>query len=689
MTSLKDYSELRAFNYSLGNELVYIQGYSSIGDGAQGYFYWDNMLEDADNDGTIIGAFTIGRWKRVYGGHINVRWFGALGLSDDTSAIQNAINTFMNKDGGTVFFPKGRYKVTEQITINSPGVRLVGESNRSSMIISSCAGITFFVEILYQGTTNTDPGYCKFGIDNLAIGASAIGSATTTGTGLILRNVFADSFNNLFTFGFKKHIIFDGAHLNVFNSLFQSNEVQDDPSLDGFKTTIHNQGIGLSGTETSNPAGEMGGTGNSFQGGWFENSCIDLTNMPGTYINGIDFEPACNSMILGDGAIFYNNRFERFNFYAPTEYPIFPWFVINGTGNRIFNNQYNTTGAVADLNAPIFQINGTGNEVETPQTFFTNFAFIVFGDAAANNTINYKITFADYQNTGSNVNFKNESTSILQSYGENTINYYNDIGGSIVSVSGENVVAKGIFTNLLYLTDNLFSTQWLGQGLDILPIDIPLPAGRKNLNAFAKCVLNTATGNRRFIYSPTATSVSASDVYTVRAMVCVPTTTTTNLTVGPSLNAIYDVKPAGKWMSIRARGYFNAGDFLIPTFNMFGIANDVFYVGEISVSQGEDSAYGDYNIPTSNPDSGLENISNVIVSRSGNGIAAQTNGKIFSLLIQDQSNSNFYYGIGSWQSGIPSMTQLAATGIGTGATNSGGTITIIGSTNYIAIIKIL
>jgi parallel beta-helix repeat protein len=49
----------------------------------------------------------------------NVRIFGAKGdgITDDTLAIQNAINYLNGLGGGTLYFPKGTYKVTSQITL--------------------------------------------------------------------------------------------------------------------------------------------------------------------------------------------------------------------------------------------------------------------------------------------------------------------------------------------------------------------------------------------------------------------------------------------------------------------------------------------------------------------------------------------------------------------------------------------
>ncbi len=63
---------------------------------------------------------------------IDVRAYGAKGdgVTDDTAAIQNAINSLPTA-GGTIFFPVGRYRVTSNITTNKPSVRLIGAGGTS------------------------------------------------------------------------------------------------------------------------------------------------------------------------------------------------------------------------------------------------------------------------------------------------------------------------------------------------------------------------------------------------------------------------------------------------------------------------------------------------------------------------------------------------------------------------------
>jgi len=62
----------------------------------------------------------------------NVRAFGAKGdgVADDLPAIQTAISALKSVGGGTVHFPNGTYRVTGEILIDSPSVRLTGTGRR-------------------------------------------------------------------------------------------------------------------------------------------------------------------------------------------------------------------------------------------------------------------------------------------------------------------------------------------------------------------------------------------------------------------------------------------------------------------------------------------------------------------------------------------------------------------------------
>lgn len=106
-------------------------GALSSGDGGGGDWYWDaDDSSSTDNVGTVLGSGQ-GRWKRLYSGALNVRWFGAKGDGDETpmtvssyrvivdhttqthdgNAINQCIRANRARGGGGIYFPSGTYAV--------------------------------------------------------------------------------------------------------------------------------------------------------------------------------------------------------------------------------------------------------------------------------------------------------------------------------------------------------------------------------------------------------------------------------------------------------------------------------------------------------------------------------------------------------------------------------------------------
>lgn len=99
---------------------VELLGYYAPGDGGGGEFFWDASSTEPDNRGTIIipdSNPTTGRWKRVLGGPLSVKWFGAKGNDiDDTDAIEAAMAATPSA-GESIIFPGGMYRITSDITL--------------------------------------------------------------------------------------------------------------------------------------------------------------------------------------------------------------------------------------------------------------------------------------------------------------------------------------------------------------------------------------------------------------------------------------------------------------------------------------------------------------------------------------------------------------------------------------------
>jgi len=102
---------LRAFPAVVGLQypLIYLEGYSSAGDGGQGFWNWSSSSSATDNTGTIVnpvGNSGNGRWLRQFTGPLIDLWFGVVadGTTDNTTTLQNCENA-ANTLGKAVYYP--------------------------------------------------------------------------------------------------------------------------------------------------------------------------------------------------------------------------------------------------------------------------------------------------------------------------------------------------------------------------------------------------------------------------------------------------------------------------------------------------------------------------------------------------------------------------------------------------------
>ena len=134
-------------------QVVLLLGYHRIGDGGGGLFRWAPDSVADDNGGAVIAVAGVatGRWTRV-ADDVKVTYFGARGdgVADDTAAIQAAIDSVSStappgvvfdaqrKVGGTVHFPRGKYRISDTLLVGpSTTLRGVGSASgfqRRSMV---------------------------------------------------------------------------------------------------------------------------------------------------------------------------------------------------------------------------------------------------------------------------------------------------------------------------------------------------------------------------------------------------------------------------------------------------------------------------------------------------------------------------------------------------------------------------
>lgn len=146
-----DYASVRAITANVTS--VYVTGYlgTSVPSSLSGLFVRDDTdSTSADDGGCILVASGGKRWKRVFSGPVDIRWFGALGdgITDDAPAIQAAL-TYASASNHTrrVHIPNGltgTYKIGSQLLV-SGGVT-VEWGNSNTTLKKYFNGDMFFVQ---------------------------------------------------------------------------------------------------------------------------------------------------------------------------------------------------------------------------------------------------------------------------------------------------------------------------------------------------------------------------------------------------------------------------------------------------------------------------------------------------------------------------------------------------------------
>jgi hypothetical protein len=193
-----DVTALKALQAVKDKQKITLLGYYEAGDGGGGDFYWDAASVEADNTGTIfeVAGVATGRWKRLYSGAVNVKWFGATGdgITDDTQSILNSVNS----GDYNIFLPTGNYVISSTIT-PPRRVKISGESSYGSggseygTYVTVIGDITAFhlpnANCHIKGINITAPSKQANSIGIL------IGSAVSFTAYIQIENVTIDNFN--------------------------------------------------------------------------------------------------------------------------------------------------------------------------------------------------------------------------------------------------------------------------------------------------------------------------------------------------------------------------------------------------------------------------------------------------------------------------------------------------------------
>ncbi len=102
---------------------VMVGGYYAHADGGGGQFYYDQAASDTDNGGTVIAPTAgAGRWKRVYSGAVNVKWFGTKGdgVTNDSSKLLAFFN-YCIESGNGGYISAGTYLITPGVLVFDNG----------------------------------------------------------------------------------------------------------------------------------------------------------------------------------------------------------------------------------------------------------------------------------------------------------------------------------------------------------------------------------------------------------------------------------------------------------------------------------------------------------------------------------------------------------------------------------------
>ncbi|MHB8392316.1 MAG: right-handed parallel beta-helix repeat-containing protein [Acidobacteriaceae bacterium] len=188
------------------NTVISTRGYYAPGDGGAGTYWWNSADTTADNGGTVIApnAGGTGRWNLIVtlGSMQNAKQWGAKGdrATDDTAAIQAAINYVGGLGGGQIWFPVGTY-VVSGLVLDWTHVLLIGETSgydyegQTTLAVEfeATAG-TFAIHLKYDSVGGPQRKAFYSGLKDIAVNGTIEYGVLITSACTIMDNVTVNGF---------------------------------------------------------------------------------------------------------------------------------------------------------------------------------------------------------------------------------------------------------------------------------------------------------------------------------------------------------------------------------------------------------------------------------------------------------------------------------------------------------------
>jgi len=145
-------SDLRSINIPVRSTTAVVSGYATQGDNGGGHFWWNSGSTATDDGATVInptGNSGSGRWIRIIEGRVRAAMFGAVGTTDDSSALNAAIAyAKANKINEVELSP---YHPVQSTVNLLAGVALIGKGSPGYLGASTSYGVS----------NSAGPGVCS------------------------------------------------------------------------------------------------------------------------------------------------------------------------------------------------------------------------------------------------------------------------------------------------------------------------------------------------------------------------------------------------------------------------------------------------------------------------------------------------------------------------------------------------